>query len=348
MPGETGETGERGVAVGSLWGSRGGKPERPRGRRALGGGALPVAVLAMLALLGAECEPQSERGTRGSPFTGDRKSGDRVLAVKVDNSGPARPHTGLDRADLVYVEQVESGMSRLLAVFASDIPRSVGPIRSARESDLELLRQFGQPALAYSGAQSKLRPELERAPLTPLPPGELDGGYRRGGDRPAPHNLYLDPERALREAPEASEPSDIGFRFGSAPEGGRKLARHSVNYPSSSFTFDWSAERERWQISMDGTPARTDDGKRLDAATVVVQYVKVRSSEYQDSSGNVSPYTETVGSGKAEVLRGGKKHRADWSRPSAGGGTTFTDEAGERINFARGPVWVVLAPQPKE
>ena len=308
---------------------------------------LPVAALAVLALLGAECEPESERGAGRSPFTGERKTGDQVLAVKVDNSGPARPHTGLDRADLVYVEQVESGMSRLLAVFASDVPQSVGPIRSARESDLELLRQFGQPALAYSGAQSKLRPELERAPLHPLPPGELGDGYRRGGDRPAPHNLYLNPQRALRAAPEASEPADIGFRFGPAPEGGRKLARHSVSYPSSSFTFDWSPERERWRISMDGSPARTDGGERLDAATVVVQYVQVRSSEYQDSSGNVSPYTESVGSGKAVVLRGGKSHRADWSRPSAGGGTTFTDGEGKRLNFARGPVWVVLAPQPE-
>lgn len=106
-----------------------------------------------------------------SPFTGlPGRTGGPVLAVKIDNVGAARPHTGLGRADLVYVEQVESGLTRLLAVFSSQLPDRVGPVRSARESDLELLRQFGSPALAFSGAQSRLLPVVAAAPVYDVSP----------------------------------------------------------------------------------------------------------------------------------------------------------------------------------
>ncbi|MBA0054061.1 DUF3048 domain-containing protein [Streptomyces sp. AJS327] len=304
----------------------------------------------VLALLATACQGEESQGAAGrSPFTGKRVDPERetgVLAVKVDNVGPARPHTGLERADLVYVEQVESGLSRILAVFSSRLPERVGPVRSARESDLELLRQFGDPALAYSGVQSKLRPTLERAPLHPVPPGQLGDGYSRAADRPAPHNLYVDPSRALRAATGAATPRDIGFRFGAPPEGGERLAQQTVRYPAARLTFDWSRSEDRWLVSMDGDPARVRGGDRLGAPTVVVQYVTIRPSRFRDSSGSVTPYTETVGSGTAKVLRGGRSYAAEWRRPSAESGTTFQDADGERLAFARGPVWIVLAPAP--
>ncbi|MDN3296807.1 DUF3048 domain-containing protein [Streptomyces ficellus] len=286
--------------------------------------------------------PTSPARAGVSPFTGLPADPAPVLAVKIDNVRPARPHTGLDAADIVYVEQVEAGQSRLLAVFSSQRPASVGPVRSARESDLELLRQFGRPALAYSGVQSKLKPLINAAPLFPLPPEKAPGAYVRDRDRPAPHNLYLRPERALAAAPDADDSKDIGFRFGAAPAGGTQVNEHTVRFPAARFTFTWSDSDKRWLVAMDGAPARTTDDGRLGAPTVVVQKVEVRPSRFQDRGGNVSPYTETVGSGTALVLRDGKSHEARWSRPAADGGTTFTTPSGQPLNFAPGQVWVVL------
>ncbi|ORT57014.1 DUF3048 domain-containing protein [Streptomyces sp. CB03238] len=277
-----------------------------------------------------------------SPFTGLRAEPAPVLAVKIDNVRPARPHTGLGAADIVYVEQVEAGQSRLLAVYSSQLPRTVGPVRSARESDLELLRQFGRPALAYSGEQSALRPLIEAAPLFALTPGDVPRVYFRGQDRPAPHNLYVRPERALAAVPKADKAKDIGFRFGAAPAGGRQVNEHTVRYPAARFTFTWSDSAQRWLVAMDGAPARTTDGGQAAARTVVVQNVDVRSSRFRDRGGNVTPYTETVGSGTALVLRDGRSHDARWSRPAATGGTTFTTPAGQPLTFATGQVWVVL------
>ncbi|MBO8190263.1 DUF3048 domain-containing protein [Streptomyces oryzae] len=282
-------------------------------------------------------------GEDASPFTGERRTGDHVLAVKVDNVAAARPQTGLQHADIVYTEEVEAGLSRILAVFASDVPATVGPVRSARESDIELLRQFDHPALAFSGVQGKLLPTLEAAPLRLLPPGELSDGYERDPARRAPHNLYLKARRAERAADDASAPRDIGFRFGAAPKGGRSTAGETVSYPAARFDFTWSQERRRWLVTMDGTPARSRGDGRLAPATVVIQHVTVRQSRFHDRSGSNTPFTETVGSGDALVLRDGKAYEAHWSRPSASGGTTFTEaESGRRLPFARGQVWIAL------
>ncbi|NLU75969.1 DUF3048 domain-containing protein [Streptomyces sp. HNM0575] len=306
-----------------------------------------------MSLLAAACESGDGGGGGGggdegerSPFTGRKGTGDKVLGVKIDNVEAARPHTGLSKADIVYVEQVEAGLTRIMAVFASRLPPLVGPVRSARESDLELLRQFDQPGLAYSGVQSKLRSKVESAPLAALPPGRVREAYVRKSDRPAPHNLYLRPREALDSdaASDVGAPKDIGFRFGAPPGGGRRTSGRSVRFQAARYSFEWSSGRRRWLVSMDGSPARTTDAGRLEAATVVIQYVKISDSDLGDSSGSVTPLTESVGSGRALVLRDGKEYEARWKRPSATGGTTFEDTDGKRLAFARGQVWVVLAP----
>ncbi|MFE6668111.1 DUF3048 domain-containing protein [Streptomyces sp. NPDC057697] len=303
----------------------------------------PVAVSAVLSALLLAAVAGCRGGSPGG--TAPTSSGARahVLAVKIDNVGPARPQTGLGKADLIYVEQVEAGLSRMMAVYSSSLPPVVGPVRSARETDLELLRQFDRPTLAFSGAQSKLLPAIAEAPLDPLTPEKDPDAYFRDSDRAAPHNLYLRPARASHTTTGANAAEDIGLRFAAAVPGGRALADRTVRYPAASFTFTWSAERSRWLVSMDGTPARTADGARLGAADVVVQYVTVRPSLYRDRWGSTSPYTETVGSGSAVVLRGGKEYDVRWSRPSADSTTAFTTSSGERMTFAPGQVWIVLA-----
>jgi hypothetical protein len=264
-----------------------------------------------------------------------------VLAVKIDNVRAARPQTGLNAADVVYAEQVEGGLSRLMAVYATQLPDVVGPVRSARESDLELLRQFERPTFAFSGAHSKLTPLINKAPLDVQTPGKVADAYFRDSDKASPHNLYLRPNKLLSSAP-GEDALTTGFRYGAAPEGGQRETSRTVRYPAARFTFTWSADQGRWLVSQDGRPTTTTDGKRVAPATVVVQHVKVRESAFRDFLGNNTPYTETVGSGTAEVLRGGRAYDARWEREKATDGTEFTTNDGAPVNFARGQVWVVF------
>jgi hypothetical protein len=278
-----------------------------------------------------------------SPFTGEPVSSlNRVLAVKIDNVVLARPSTGLTRADIVYAMPVEGGLSRLMAIFSSHYPPVVGPVRSAREDDLQLLRQFGRPAFAYSGATPRLLPYIHRtARIVDLYAGTTRG-YYRDLRRAAPHNLYAHTRQLLAQAPGASKARGIGFRFGPPPPGGRPTRSASVSYPAATFGFTWSAAKARWLVSMDGTPAVSSSGARLSAATVVIQHTTVRTSRFKEY-GRRPPFAESTGSGSAVVLRDGRAWTVHWSRPTANGGTTFTTASGQPMTFARGQVWVVLA-----
>ncbi|MFW6690797.1 DUF3048 domain-containing protein [Streptomyces sp. MAR4 CNX-425] len=268
-----------------------------------------------------------------------------VLGVKVDNAAAARPHTGLEHADVVHVERVEAGISRFLAVYASGLPDVVGPVRSARETDLELLAQYDDPVLAYSGAQGRLKPHINRAPLRPVPPEQLPGAYFRGTDRPMPHNLYLRPDRVTDAAPElAGMDAPSLYEDGAAPAGGRKTGARTVRMPGASFTFDWSSARRGWEVSMDGAPA-TSGGERLAPPTVVLQETTIRKGAFGDRWGNNSPFTETVGTGDATVLRDGRAYAAEWDRPTAADRTVFTTPDGEAMPLATGQVWVVYVPR---
>jgi hypothetical protein len=271
-----------------------------------------------------------------SPFTGLPAEPAPVLAVKIDNHKDARPHTALEDADITVVEKVEGGLSRLLGIYSSKLPESLGPVRSARAYNVEQLRMFDRPALSYSGARKGVEDLIEKSTLHARSHDKYPEPYFRGGDNEAPHNLYVHPDQLLDTAPEASKSADIGFRFADdAPEGGEPTAERSVDYGSAETGFEWSEKEDRWLTSFDGAPATSTGGARLGGKTVVVQKVEMPP----DDAG--TPYEKTVGKGEATVLRDGKAYKTTWERPTAESGTTFTLPNGERMPFDRGNVWLV-------
>jgi Protein of unknown function (DUF3048) N-terminal domain/Protein of unknown function (DUF3048) C-terminal domain len=277
-----------------------------------------------------------------SPFTGlPTDLGAPVLGVKIDNAAVARPQTGLALADLVYVEPVEGGLSRLLAVYQSHVPSVVGPVRSTRASDLEVLANFGRPALAFSGAASQVGALVARAPVLDVSALARPGDYYRDWRRPMPHNLY-GAAKALRQG--GTPPRDIGFRFGPAPPGGRPVPEADVRYPATVIGIQWVPAEARWVISMDGAPLTAASGPRPGAATVVLQRVRVCATAVRDAAGSLSPFAATVGAGDAVVLRDGLAFTGRWSRPTPEAITVFTLPDGSPLTFAPGPVWVVLVP----
>lgn len=279
-----------------------------------------------------------------SPFTGEPvRALAPVLVVKIDNIVTARPQTGLRSADIVYVLPVEGGLSRFAAVFSSRGPSAIGPVRSAREDDLGLLRQFGRPAFAYSGAAPHLLPFVHRARIVDLYTDTARGYYRSSG-RAAPENLYARAGSLFAQARRggASHARDIGFRFGTTPPpGGHPASSYTARYGAATFAFRWSGRARRWLTWMDGAPARDTAGGQLGGATVVIQHTVVGTSRFLEY-GKPPPYADTTGSGRAVVLRGGRAYDVTWSRPSPGHGTVYDLPSGQRMTFAPGQVWVLL------
>ena len=298
----------------------------------------------VLGVIVAGCSRSPAAGV--SPLTGLAADPDApVLAVKVDNSPAGRPWTGVEDADVVYVEPVEGGTTRLLAVFSSRRPASVGPVRSARESDVTVLAAYGRPALAFSGSAPELAGTLADASLVALTPQTATSAFRRDDARRAPENLYVDPSALLDAASGASGPRDVGFRFGPVPAGGDLVDHRDVDFPSATVGVTWDAARGMWTIEPGGEPTvPATGGGPIGAATVVVQRVTTRPSAIRDAAGAVSPYAVTVGAGDAEVFRDGRSFPAHWSRPTPTDPTAFTGGDGAPVPFAAGPVWVLLVP----
>ena len=268
--------------------------------------------------------------------------GGPVLAVKIDNTPRARPRIGLQQADVVYVEPVEGGLTRLLAVFSRTMPAEVGPVRSARESDVELVANYGRVALAYSGGSPYTQRVLAKGHQVNLSNDASGVGFRRERSRPAPYNVIGNTERLLARAGGSAKPKDVGFRFGPASSGGRKATSVAVKWPSSRVSLVWDANRKQYLVTTDGKPDVDPKGRQYGAATVVVQHVSTRLSANRDVNGVATPVVTLTGKGKAVVLRGGKAWSGSWARKSATAPTTLT-AGGKPIALAPdGPVWVLL------
>jgi Protein of unknown function (DUF3048) N-terminal domain/Protein of unknown function (DUF3048) C-terminal domain len=280
-----------------------------------------------------------------SPLTG-RPIGSYkpVLVVKLDNTPNAQPHAGLIDADVVYVEEVEYGITRLAAVFSGAVPRRIGPVRSARITDVDLLAQYGRPAFAYSGAQRKMFPALDGADFLDVSPRTGGAGYSRDGNRRAPYNYYFDGRVGLDRAPKATLAKDQGFVFDEqVPEGGLVAKSADMKWGYSSAGFDYDRRTGMYEVSLNGRRAGAEENDRgQNAATVVIQYVRQRPSPYFDKGGGNTPHADTIGTGKAIVMRDGLAWETTWSRPTAADGTTYTLEDGSVLPFKPGQTWIVL------
>jgi Protein of unknown function (DUF3048) N-terminal domain/Protein of unknown function (DUF3048) C-terminal domain len=264
-----------------------------------------------------------------------------VYAVKVDNTHNAHPQQGLQKADVVYVEQVEGGVTRLAAIYSSDYPTTVGPVRSGRITDIELLRQYGTVGLIYSGSQNRLAGPLRRADLKLVSFDQDRTGYTRSPSRPQPYDVIGTFARLRQRAGKVSKPPEMGYTFGPAPAGGKPAKSLSVRYPMARVGAVWSAAQKRWLVSMDGSPDRAAEGGQLGPTTFVVQFVTVKPSIYHDVNGVNTPQTLTVGKGRALFFRDGQVFEGAWSRAKASRVTSYTI-GGQPASFAPGQLWITL------
>ena len=282
--------------------------------------------------------------SNASPYSGlPNGLGKPVLAVKIDNTGAAQPHEGLELADLVYVEEVEWGLNRLLAIFSTQMPDVLGPVRSARVSDIDILQPFADVVFAYSGAQSKLLPQLAADDVIDASATASYIGWFDDASRRSPVDHMLRPIEVLGVFPDAAVSKDIGLTFDEEPPpNGSPGSFAAASWADSEVSFSWDEAAGDYVVRMNGNPSRSTQGGSQRAATVVIQSVTQSDSGYGDKFGGITPKIEVVGSGSAVVLRDGKSWLVTWERVSASDGTTFTLADGSPMPFAIGQTWIVL------
>lgn len=317
---------------------------------------------------GDEGVPDEAAAPTLCPLTGVETTTDisrPALAIKVDNAPPARPQAGVEGADLVYEELGEGGLTRFLSIFHCNDSENVGPVRSARNVDPDILQEFGQVLLGYSGANSQVLAKIASSSfIADLKHGSNGDAYIRASDRKAPYNLMTSTQklRSADDAGDADGPPKTGLKFNAevlnppvpatpaegAPATDPAPVGNSVSFSYSNantvkYTYDAAAKS---YLRFNGEVAhKLANGDQVSATNVVVQKVKIVPGTIRDASGSLTQDTTVVGSGEVTVLRGGTAVTGTWNRPSLTANTTFTDPSGEIIEFAPGTTFIHLVPQ---
>ncbi|MEF3403484.1 DUF3048 domain-containing protein [Agromyces sp. CCNWLW203] len=339
-------------------GAQAGRPPRRRGAG--------LGVLVASALLLAGCQsatepdaPAAETAVRPSsesaasavsfaPLRGTSAEAAALarpsLAVKVDNHEEARPQIALNRTDIVFEELVEGGLTRYVAVWHSDVPDEVGPVRSIRPMDPDIASPFGG-IIAYSGGQDQF---VEMMMATPLVNIVFDfdetGLFSRADERPGPHDVILHSTEAVARNAELAPPP-VQFAYGTAdPLAAPALAaaptsRIDLVFSEDRFpAWEWDAAASVWLRSQAGSPDLEASGERVRATNVVTLRVGI------DWSYGEVPKTVMVGSGEAWVSAGGRTAHGTWVKDAAGSPIVLTADDGSPLRLAPGNTWVELVP----
>ena len=273
----------------------------------------------------------------------------QVVVIKVDNSPTARPlQTGFAHAPVVYQEVIEGEATRFAAVFVGPGSPEVGPIRSARDTDIELFAEYGPVVFGFSGANGHVLAHVDASPLIPVPQERYAAAYTLRGRRAEAFNFYTSSGRLIQAEPHRGVGvRDVGLRFGPAAPGGTTVkGTITVTFNNASYvTFTYDAARHGWRLTQNGRSMALADGTQVVPQNIVVQFVPVVRGRYHDVLGNNSPDTHSIGTGRAVVFRDGQRYDGTWRRPTRSAGTHFLTAAGTDIQLrANGQTWILLVP----
>jgi len=275
-----------------------------------------------------------------------------ALIVKIDNAPKARPQAGINDADVVVEEGVEGGVTRFATLFNSHDAPSVGPVRSARSTDLLFAQQVGRPLFSYSGANAVFADLVRKAPLVDVGVGRFPAIYHREGGRQAPYNLFSNTKAMFDSAPDDTTPPPPLFNYRAAgeapPENGSEPARRvqaiwKLNI-TTTVVYAWDDGSKTFRRTTDGAPHLDAAGVQVAPENVVFQVVGYRNTGLVDRSGAMVPEAELIGEGEAWVLTGGRLVKGRWSRPAEGQATTYSLPSGEPIKLTPGRTWLELVP----
>lgn len=268
-------------------------------------------------------------------------SGSTFLAVKVDNAPAARPQVGLEAADVLIEVPVEGGITRFSALYTeASAPQLVGPVRSLRPVDADLLTPFA-PAVYATGGQRFVVGAVEGAGLPIVTPD--DSIAFQTLVRPAPHNVFV--------SPAADVPADVGesgpvWETGALPDA--ESAALLVATPGAE-AVEWRFEDGAYVRYVDGEPFEVLD--EFDGTTapltrdvVVLLVVNQKSAGYTDSAGADVPTFDVIGGGEVVVAHDGQAVRGSWFRASQDDPWLFTTEDGAPLPVPEGRVYLGLIP----
>ncbi len=258
------------------------------------------------------------------------------LTVKIENTPEARPQTGIDMADVVYEEVVEGNITRFATIFNSQSPDTVGPIRSVRGMDPNIVWPLGG-VFAYSGGTQVNVQKINGAPVLTIDETKAGDAMFRKSGKAAPHNLFGYPDKmwAKNGNPGPVPPRPL-FHYGKVGAfTGEAVTSFTANFSRGyAPTYTWDAASKTWKRAIDAAPFMASDGKQVAPTNVIVQFTSYPAV----SEG------ETLGTGQAWIFSNGQVVKGTWNRTVKENPTEFLAANGSRIELTPGSTFVELLP----
>jgi hypothetical protein len=261
-----------------------------------------------------------------------------ALTIKIDNTPEAMPQYGVNEADVVYEEIVEGGITRLAAIFNSKVPTVVGPVRSVRRTDREIVFPIGG-VFAFSGGAEYAVRSIETAPVKLYDESNAGAAMFRNASRAAPHNLFANAELLMDKDGKPRPPTPLFTYLSSGTHfGGPKVKSFVVNFASGyEATYTWDTKTKSWDRTLFGAPEVTASGARVSPTNVIVMTVN-----YVGGVGVIDSYAQLIGSGHVEVFSGGRVAHGTWVRPNLRHAAIYRNLQGKIISLTPGQTWVEL------
>jgi hypothetical protein len=285
----------------------------------------------------------------GTPVPGGGAVPQRpALAVKIDNYPNARPQSGMDKADVVFEEPVEGGITRYAAVFQCQDAPLVGPVRSARNIDIGILGELGTPILVHVGGIDPVLANIAASPLINVDLGNYGSLETHPSGRVAPYDTYSTTAQLWATHPTVTTPPQPLFTYSSKVPSGTAVSSVNIDFSGTSdVTWKYSAATSDFLRYYGATPDMLADGVQNSAANVIVQYVQISYGPWLENSEGgleVQAHLYPDASGVADVFRGGTEITGTWSRSTLGSPTQFLSASGAKIPLQPGQTWVELVP----
>jgi len=298
----------------------------------------------------------------GTPAPGGVVPDRPALAIKVDNYslGPppaeARPQSGLDYADVIFEEQVEGSITRYAAVFqCQNAPGLVGPVRSARWTDIQMLSQLGHPILVHVGGIAPVLDLIDQSNLVNLDLIDNPQLTQHPAGRYAPYDTYTTTQALWAQEKQVTTPPSPIFTFSSAVPAGEAVTQVHLDWSATSDIYwRWDQTTGTWlRFYNVGSTAEPDiqpdvlaDGVQNQAQNVIVQQVDITYGPwYENSEGGLEAESHILNSsGKVYVFRNGRMIEGTWSAGAAGTPTKYLTSAGQPISLQPGRTWVEIYP----
>jgi DUF3048 family protein len=298
----------------------------------------------------------------GTPAPGGVVPDRPALAIKIDNYslGPApaeaRPQSGLDYADVIFEEQVEGSITRYAAVFqCRNASGFVGPVRSARWTDIQMLSQLGHPIFVHVGGITPVLDLVEQSALVNVDLIDNPQLETEPAGRYAPYDTYTTTQAVWAQEKQLTTPPAPIFTFSSKVPSGESVTQIHLDWSATSDIYwRWDASTGTWlrfynvgsTSSPDVQPDVLTDGVQNQAQNVIVQQVSITYGPWaENSEGGLEAESHIIdNSGKAYVFRNGRMIVGTWSAGAAGTPTKYLDAAGNPIALQPGRTWVEIYP----